>query len=80
MAGDVTLFLVVRLKLAEQLRSRLEHTGREMLIAHHQNVPLGKGASERGARFAIDRLGEVEAGDFDARAKGQGRDGQRLMP
>ena len=30
-------------------------------------MPRGKGADERGARFAIDRLGEVEAGDFGGR-------------
>jgi hypothetical protein len=34
-ARNVTLFLVVRLKLAEQLRSRLELTWREVLVAHH---------------------------------------------
>ena len=75
-AGDVTLFLVVRLKLAKQLCSRLELTWRELLVAHHQDVPLGKGADERGARFAIDRLGEVEAGDFGGRVIRQGRDGE----
>jgi hypothetical protein len=32
-AGDVTLFLVVRLKLAEQLRGRLELTWREVLVS-----------------------------------------------
>src|SRR5262245_38116668 len=36
----------------------------------NQDVPLGKGAGERGARFVIDWLGEVEAGDFGARVMG----------
>jgi hypothetical protein len=67
----------VRLNLAEQLCSRLELIRCEMLVAHHQNVPLGKGAGERGVRFAIDWLGEVEAGDFDARVIRQRRDGER---
>src|SRR6516165_10669885 len=47
-----------------------------MLVAHHQNVTLGKGAAEGGARFDVDRLGEVEPNDFRARVIRQGRDGE----
>jgi len=37
-----------------------------VLVAHHQHVTLGKGAAEGGARFNVDRLGEVEPNDFRA--------------
>ena len=47
-----------------------------MLVAHHQNVTLGKGAAEGGVRFDVDRLGEVEPNDFRARVIRQGRDGE----
>ena len=36
----------------------------------------GKGAAEGGARFNVDRLGEVEPNDFRARVIRQGRDGE----
>jgi hypothetical protein len=47
-----------------------------VLVAHHQNVTLGKGAAEGDARFTVDRLGEVEPNDFRARVIRQGRDGE----
>ena len=50
-AGNVVLFLVVRLQLAEQLHRVLELFRREMLAAHDQHVMLGEGAIERGARL-----------------------------
>jgi hypothetical protein len=47
-----------------------------VLVAHHQNMALGKGAVERRARFNVDRLDEVEPNDFGARVICQGRDGE----
>ena len=47
-----------------------------MLVAHDQDVMLGEGAIERGAGFGIDRLGEIDAGDFGAGVIGQRRDGE----
>jgi hypothetical protein len=44
-----------------------------VLVAHHQNVALGKRVVERGARFNVNRLGEVEPNDFGARVIRQGR-------
>ena len=51
-AGDVLLFLVVKLQLTEQLRRSLELLRVEVLVAHDQDVMLGEGAIERGAGFA----------------------------
>ena len=76
MAGNVVLLLVVRLQLAEQLHGVLEVFRREMLVAHDQHVMLGEGAIERGAGFGIDRLGEIDAGDFGAGVIRQRRDGE----
>jgi hypothetical protein len=47
-----------------------------MLVAHDQDVMLGKGAIERSAGFGIDRPGEVEAGHFGAGMIRQRRDGE----
>jgi hypothetical protein len=56
----------------------------QVLVAHHQNMALGKGAVECDACFNVDRLGEVELNDFGARVIRQGRDGegrhQLLLP
>jgi|GraSoiStandDraft_49_1057285.scaffolds.fasta_scaffold742987_1 hypothetical protein len=38
----------------------------QVLVAHHQNMALGKGAVECDACFNVDRLGEVELNDFGA--------------
>jgi hypothetical protein len=64
------------MKLAEQLRSGLELLWGEVMVAHHQNVTLYKGAAEGNARFTVNRLGEVEPDDFRARVIRQGRDGE----
>ena len=74
--GNVVLFLVVRLQLAEQLHRVLELFRREMLVAHDQHMMLGKGAIELSAGFGIDRLSEVKARDFGAGAIRQRRDGE----
>jgi hypothetical protein len=75
-AGDVALFLVMRLKLAEYLRRCLELVRREMLVADHQHMTLGEGLVERVARIRIDRLREVETGNLGAGVLRKRRDGE----
>jgi len=75
-AGDVAFFLVMGMKLAEQLRSGLKLIRSKVLVSHDEDVMFGKGALEGGARLNVDRLGEVEPGDFGAGVIGQGRDGK----
>jgi hypothetical protein len=58
--GDVTLFLVMGMKLAEQPRSSLELVRREVLVPHDHDVMIGKAALEGNARLDVDRLGEIE--------------------
>jgi hypothetical protein len=47
-----------------------------VLVAHHQHVMIGEGATERGADVRVDRLGEVEADNFGGGVIRQGRDGE----
>jgi hypothetical protein len=75
-AGDVVLLFVVLLKLAKHLRRLLELIGREMLVAHDQNVMLGEGTIKLYARLRINGLGKVEADNFGAGVIGKRRDGE----
>src|ERR1700687_5929814 len=80
-AGDVLLFLVMNLQLAEQPRRNLELVRIEMLVAHDQYMMFGAGLVPRGAGFAIDRSPEIDAGDFGAgvsreRRNAEGRHGK----
>jgi hypothetical protein len=73
----------MRLKLTKQLRCDLEQVRCEALIPDHQHVTLDKGAVQRGARLAIDRLGEIEpdylrAGVFRKRSEGESGHGRSL--
>jgi hypothetical protein len=76
MAGDVALLPLGRVKFAEDLRGNLELLRREVLVAHHQHVVLGKGTVELRAGFRVDRLREVEPGYFGAGVVGKGRNGE----
>src|SRR5262245_57495668 len=76
-ASDVALVIVVRLKLAEQPRGRLELLRPEVLVAHHQHVTFGQGTVKSSARLVVDRPGEVEPDDFRASVIRKWPDGER---
>ena len=73
---DGVLLFVMRLNLAEKFHSGLELVRLEMLVAHHQDVMLDKGALEDGAGVAVDRLGEIDADHLATGVIGQGRNGE----
>ena len=50
MARDMRLLLVVWLQLAEHLGGLLEAFGRQVLVANHQHVVVGKRTIQFGAR------------------------------
>jgi hypothetical protein len=76
MARDVAFLFVVREKLAEYSRRRYELLRGEVLVAHHQHMVIGEGATEGRAGVRVDRLGEVEADDFGGGVIRQGCDGE----
>jgi hypothetical protein len=74
MAGDVMFLLVVRLKLAEKLHGSLELVGREVLLAHHQNMMFDESPVQSLAGLSIDRHFEIETDHFGAGVFGKRRD------
>ena len=72
----MALLFVMRQQLAEYSGGRHELLRGEVLVAHHQHMMIGEGASESGAGVRVDRLGEVEANDFGGGVIRQGCDGE----